>query len=162
VSGSYLAERRGGPRRASIMMALVYGFIAFLAHRQREQIGQDAIVGPLAFTGVLMAGIGFFVVRRMKKMTLELENSLFTVTADGIVAESGNGRFTMKASDISTITMYRTVFAPKATYFVVAGKGGDAALPPLENADTFAREIQAALPTIPFVQKRKLIVNFGD
>lgn len=109
-----------------------------------------------------MAVIAFFTVRRMKKMTVELENLHFTVSDDGIAAESGNGPFTIKASDIRSVTMYRTIFAPKTTYFVVAGKGGDAALPPLENADTFAQEIQAALPTIPFVQKRKLIANFGS
>ena len=96
VSESYLADRRGGPRRASIMLALAFGLTALLFHWQRDQMGQDAILGPMAFTGVVTAGIGFFTVRRMKKMTLELEHLLFTVTADGIAAESGSGPFTLE------------------------------------------------------------------
>ncbi|MES2902397.1 MAG: hypothetical protein V4723_21900 [Pseudomonadota bacterium] len=144
------------------MMVLVFGFTSFLFYWQRDKIGQDDILGPLAFAGVVMAGIGFFTVRRMKKMTIELENSHYSVTGDGIAAESGSGQFIMKASEIRTITMYRTVLAPKTTYFVIAGKGGEAALPPLENADMFAQEIQDVLPTIPLLQKRKLVAVFGS
>ena len=162
VSESYLADRRGGPRRASIMMVLIFGCFAFMAYRQEEQMGQDNILLSLAFAGVLAAGIVFFVVRRMKKLTRVLENLLLTVTIDGIAVDSGSGPFTMKASDIRAVTLIRTVFAPGTTYFVVAGEGGDVALPPLENADRFAREFQALLPTIPFRRKQKLIANFGS
>lgn len=159
VSESYLADRRGGPRRASIMMVLVFGFTSFLFYWQR---GQDDILGPLAFTGLVMVGIGFFTVRKMKKMTVELANSHYSVTDDGIAVESSGGRYIMKASEIRTITMYRTFLAPKTKYFVIAGKGGEAALLPLENADMFAQEIRAVLPTIPLLQKRKLGAVFGN
>ena len=161
VSESWLAERRGGPRRAGIMMVLVLPLLAFLGYRQRDGAALDDMLVPLIFAIVMMAAIYFFVTRRMKNMTRELETWRVGVTADGIVGESRSGPFTLKASDIRKITMCRTVLGPERTYFVIAGNGGEAALPPMEHADAFARELQAALPAIPFLRKRKFIAAFG-
>lgn len=161
VSTAYLAERRGGPLRASLMIGSVFLFIAFLAFWQRDQSKSESILPGMAITGVMMVAIGFFVVRRMAKMTTAFEKLIVTVTPEGFEVESANGSFTIKASEIRGITMYRTLMPPKICFFVLAGQHWGAALPPLENAESFAQEIRDAMPNIPFASKRRFMANFG-
>lgn len=161
VSESYLAERRGGPRRACVSAVLVVLLLAFLAYSQHGRAGLDDMAAPLLCAAVMMAAILFFVIRRMQTMTRELENWRVGVTAGGIVVEARSGPFTLEASGIRKITMYRTVLGPKRTYFVIAGDHGEGALPPFDNPDGFAQDIQAAFPTIPLLRKRKLFAVLG-
>lgn len=161
VSEIYLAERRGGPRRAYMALSGIFLLMTGLIYLQHDPAKTDSEFFGIFVMGIIMAAISLFIVRRTTKMTTALEKLVIAVSPNELNIESAYGNLTLQGNNILRITMYRTLVTPKVCFFVLKGRGGDAVIPPLENAEAFALEIRVAMPTVPFVSKRKLMVNFG-
>ena len=143
------------------MLAVVFSLIALLAYWLRAPSNPTSVFPSVVAMGAMLALVGFFVIRRMVKTTRALEQLVVSVSPDGLEMKTATGQFSLPANELRRITMYRTLLPPRLTFFVLSRERGEAAVPPLEDAEAFANELRERLPSVPFATKRKLIANFG-
>lgn len=153
--------RRGGPRRAAIMLASVFAFLSLLFVWQRGLQGELDSFIPLLLTGAMMAVIGYFQTKRMAKATALLSSLSAELSHEGLTIDSSAGRHVVKLSELGRVFLFRSWLSKKVAYVGLELSGRLALVPPLQDNAAFAKELENAAPHATQVEKRKLLLYAG-
>lgn len=152
VNSKYMAERQGGPRRAVVASIAAIGSVAAFSLVE----GGASAIPVLAIAACVMGVSMSFALSKMKKMTRQLEQTTYTIEADGIKVITSDRSVTIPAAEISKISFVRPIFSRGFVYFEIVTRRGPLATAPLEDAEAFAAQLCAAIPAVTLRRKRSL------
>lgn len=158
-SAQYIEQFRNGPRRVIVMLAGVMCFLVWLSFfgPAKDPDPSRSMFG-MTVTSVIVAGIGFVQVRRLRKTAADLAAVWFELTDEGISVESPAGRYVLKYEGIRAVSIYRRLFSAPIVRVVLHGHGGDAAFPGLEKPEKFIAALKQHLGGEKFREKRGVLV----
>jgi hypothetical protein len=161
-SAKYIEQIRNGPRRVVLMLVGVMCFLAWLSFfgPAKDHDPSRALFG-IAFTFLIVAGIGFVQVRRLRKIAADLSAVWFELTDEGISVESPAERYVLKYEGIRAVSIYRRLFSAPIGRIVLHSQGGDAVFPSLEKPEEFVVDLKQHLGSEKFHEKRGVLVKYA-
>jgi hypothetical protein len=156
-SAQYVKSFQRGPSRVVIVLVSVMLFLGYLMFFGPAK-SKDDPTGPFLFTVLVVGGIGFMQVRRLRKAAAELATVSYVLLDEGISVESSSATYVISYQGIHTVTIKRRFFSEDIAQVLLKGTGGEAALPSLETPDPFVIALRQRMGSVPFVEKRSLLV----
>lgn len=156
-SARYIKSVQRGLNRVVIVLASIVLLLGYLTFFGPTKSKEEPTV-PFLFTVLLVGGIGFMQVRRLRKAVAELAAGSYVLLDEGISVEWSSASHVISYESIRTVTIKRRFFNNEIAQVVLKGTGRQTALAGLETPDAFMVELRQRMGSVPFIEKRSLFV----